>query len=110
MKALRDQVSEQNEAISKLQAEELAQRKRARDIEAREKALALETERRVDAAVKAAGAAAPEQAGGQHPLKGAEKDKQIADVRRQLEKGQRKAQEGSQQIQREDAEPELESQ
>jgi hypothetical protein len=110
VKALRDQVTEQNEAIAKLQAEEVAQRKRARDIEAREKALALETERRVDAALKAAVAAATEQALEQHRLKDAEKDKQLADVRHQLEEAQRKAQQGSQQIQGEVAELDLESQ
>jgi hypothetical protein len=110
LKALRDQVTEQNDAIAKLQAEEVTQRKRARDLEAREKALALETERRVDVAVKAAVAAATEQALEQHRLKDAEKDKQLADVRRQLDEAQRKAQQGSQQIQGEVAELDLEAQ
>jgi hypothetical protein len=110
LKSLRDQVTEQNEAIAKLQAEEVTQRKRARDLEAREKALTLEVERRVDTAVKAAEAAATEQAFEQHRLKDAEKDKQLADVRRQLDEAQRKAQQGSQQIQGEVAEMDLEAQ
>jgi hypothetical protein len=46
----------------------------------------------------------------QHRLRDAAKDKQLADVRRQLEEAQRKAQQSSQQLQGEVAELDLESQ
>lgn len=110
LKALREQVTEQRAAISKLQNEELAQRKRARQIEEREKSLKLEIERGVDARVKAAEEAATKRALEQHRLKDAEKDKQLADVCRQLEEANRKAQQGSQQLQGEVAELDLETQ
>src|SRR5881396_1218593 len=70
----------------------------------------LEVERRVDAAVKAAETAATERALEQHRFKDAEKDKQLADVRHQLEEANRKAQQGSQQTQGEVAEQDLEAQ
>ncbi len=108
--ALRQEVTEQRAAIATLQAQELEQRKRARELEAREKALVLEIERQVDARTKAVEEETAKRVREQHRLKDAEKDKVIADLRRQLEEAVAKAQQGSQQTQGEVAELDLEQQ
>ena len=108
--ALRQEVTEQREAIAKLQTQELEQRKRARDVEAREQALVLEVERQVDARSKAVGEETARRVQEQHRLKDAEKDKVIADLKRQLEEAILKVQQGSQQTQGEVAEVDLEAQ
>ena len=106
--ALRQEVAEQRDAIAKLQAQELEQRKRARDVEAREKALALDVERQVDARGKTVEEETAKRV--QHRLKDAEKDKVIAELTRQLEAAVLKVQQGSQQVQGEVAELDLETQ
>jgi len=110
MEALRQQASEQRDAITKLQAQELEQRKRARELEAREKALALEVERQVDTRSKAVEEETAKRLLEQQRLKDAEKDKVITDLRRQLEDAMLKVQQGSQQVQGEVAELDLEEQ
>lgn len=110
LKALREQVTEQHAAIAKLQDAELAHRKRARELQEREQELKLEIERQVEARVKDVEETVTKRALEQHRLKDAEKDKQLADVRRQLEEANRKAQQGSQQLQGEVAELDLEAQ
>src|SRR5207249_1974338 len=90
--------------------QELEQRKRARELEAREKALALDVERQVDARSKAVEEDAAKRVQDQHRLKDAEKDKLINDLKRQLEEAIRKVQQGSQQVQGEVAELDLEQQ
>lgn len=108
--ALRQEVAEQRDAIAKLQAQELEQRKRARDVEAREKALALDVERQVDARGKTVEEETAKRVQEQHRLKDAEKDKVIAELTRQLEAAVLKVQQGSQQVQGEVAELDLETQ
>ena len=107
---LRQQVAEQGEAIRQHQQEELALRKRARDLEAREQATAVEIERQVDARAKAIEQETARRMDEQHRLKDMEKDKLATDLRRQLEEATRKLQQGSQQIQGEVAELDLENQ
>jgi hypothetical protein len=107
---LRQEVTEQREAIARLQAQELEQRKRTRELEGREKALTLEVERQVDARSKAVEEETAKRMLEQHRLKDAEKEKLIADLRRQLEEAMVKVQQGSQQMQGEVAELDLEQQ
>lgn len=107
---LRQEAQEQRETITRMQEQELAQRKRARELEARERALALDVERQVDARAATIEEEVAMRISEQHRLKDQEKDKQLADLRHQLEDVTRKAQQGSQQLQGEVAELDLEAQ
>ena len=106
---LREQLFEQQQALEAARREELAMRRREREIE-REKAdlevtiartLAAERSKLVDDA--------REQVAEQHRLKDAEKERQLAEMRKQIEELKRKADQGSQQLQGEAGEGELES-
>jgi hypothetical protein len=107
---LRQQVAEQKDQLARHQQEELALRKRARGLEAREQALAVEVERRVDARAKGIEEEATRKVQEQYRLKDLEKDKTIDDLRYRLEEAIRKAQQGSQQVQGEVAEADVENQ
>jgi hypothetical protein len=107
---LRHQVAEQQEKLQRHQQEELALRKRTRELQAREQELAVEVERRVDNRAKQIEEETTRKLQEQQRLKDLEKDKVIGDLRRQLEDAIRKAQQGSQQIQGEVAELDLENQ
>jgi hypothetical protein len=109
MTELREQISEQQQALEAARREELAMRRREREIE-REKAdlevtiartLAAERSKLVDDA--------REHVAEQHRLKDAEKERQLAEMRKQIEELKRKADQGSQQLQGEAGEGELES-
>jgi len=107
--ALQDQVSEQSRALDAARAQELALRKREREVERKQQELELALERqlaeeRVKIAVEAQARATDE-----HRLKDAEKERQLADLRRQIEELRRKAEQGSQQLQGEAGEVELEA-
>ncbi len=108
--ALRQQVGEQRDVIDQLQSCELEQRKRARDLEAREKALSLSVERELDARTKDIEETTAKRVLEQHRLKEAEKDRLVADLRKQLEEAVLKAQRGSQELQGEVAECDMEEQ
>jgi hypothetical protein len=110
LESMRVAASDYRLTITNLQASELAQRKRARDLEEREKSVALEVERQVDEQLVLVEEAAGKRVAEQYRLKDAEKDKQISDVRRQLEEAHRKAEQVSQQLQGEVAELDLEEQ
>jgi len=110
VKSLREQVAEQQQALAATQEAELALRKRTRELEAREKALALDVERQVAERTKAVEEETAKRIGDQHRLKDLEKDKQLADTRQQLEDATRKLRQGSQQTQGEVAERDLEDQ
>jgi hypothetical protein len=106
---LREQLCEQQQALEAARRAELAMRRREREIE-REKAdldvtiartLAAERSKLVDDA--------REHVAEQHRLKDAEKERQLADMRKQIEELKRKADQGSQQLQGEAGEGELES-
>ncbi len=107
---LRAQVVEQQQSITRMEDSELSLRKRTRELETREKALALDVERQLAERIRSVEEETAARLAEQHRFKDAEKDKQLADVRHQLEEANRKAQQGSQQLQGEVAELDLEAQ
>jgi hypothetical protein len=104
--AMKEQLAEQAERIAQHERVELQLRKRTRDLEAKEKALGLEVERKVDERAKAIEATVAEQ----YRLKDLKWEKQFSDLRAQVEEANRKAQQGSQQLQGEVAEGDVEAQ
>lgn len=110
VQALREQVAEQHQAITAMQEAELALRKRTREVEAREKAQALDVERQLAERTRAIEEEAAKRIEDQHRLKDLEKDRQLEDTRHQLEDATRKLRQGSQQRQGEVAEADLEAQ
>jgi hypothetical protein len=104
MTDLRRQVEEQKSTVKALQKEELRLRQQAREIEAQKQSLELEIVRRVDSAREEAARTIRDQVAHEHAVKEREKDLQIEGMRRQIEELQRKASQGSQQLQGEAAE------
>ena len=107
--AMQAQIAEQARELQEARTEELALRKRERDLDRQRQDLELALARRLDeerqkivddTAVRLAEA---------HRLKDAEKERQLADMRRQIDDLRRKAEQGSQQLQGEAGEMELES-
>jgi hypothetical protein len=109
LKDLRTQNEEQERRLREAQANELELRKRQRDVEEREKNLQLELQRQLDDERKKVWNEASTKAADDHRLKDAEKDKQLADMKKQIEELRMKAEQGSQQMQGEVLELELEN-
>ena len=107
--ALREQLCEQGRALDEARTQELALRRRERELERRQQQLELSVARQLDeqrcAIVEEAQARLTEE----HRLKDLEKERQLADMRRQIEDLKRKAEQGSQQLQGEAIEGELEA-
>ncbi len=108
--AMKEQLAEQADRIAEHQRAELEFRKQTRDLEAKQKALGLEVERKVDERAKAIEAAVANRLADQYRLKDLEREKQLSDLRAKLEEANRKAQQGSQQLQGEVAEGDIEAQ
>lgn len=88
--------------------QEVGLRKRQRELEERERGMALELERKLDEQVNRVREDAIVKATEEHRLRDREKDKQLEDLRKQIEDLKRKAEQGSQQTQGEAQELELE--
>lgn len=108
MRNLKKQVTEKAEQADEAQKRELSLLKRVRDAEEREKTLDLEVQRKVQAESKMIWERAAKATAEQHHLKDLEKDKQMEDMKVQIEELQRKAAQGSQQAQGEVLELHLE--
>lgn len=108
LRDLEGQLEEKTKQAEQAQKRELGLLKRVREVEEREKALELEVQRKVDAEKKAIWDQAAKTAAEQHRLKDAEKEKQITDMKSQIEELRRKAEQGSQQLQGEVLELHLE--
>jgi len=106
---LKNQVDEKSNKLKQAQEQELELRKRQRELEEREQAAKLELERQLETERKNMLAEITKQYDEKQRLKDAEKDKQIADMLRQIEDLKRKAEQGSQQAQGEILEVELEN-
>ena len=106
---LRDQVGEQAKALDEARRQEIALRRRERELERRQEELELTVTREIDRERATLIAEAQERMAEQHRLKDAEKERQLGDLRRQIEELKRKAEQGSQQLQGEAGECELES-
>ncbi|HTI41570.1 MAG TPA: DUF2130 domain-containing protein [Vicinamibacterales bacterium] len=107
--ALRDQINEQAKDLDEARRNELAMRRRERELERKQQDLELEMERKLGQERARLVADTQERFAEEHRLKDAEKERQLADMRRQIEDLKRKAEQGSQQLQGEVGEEELES-
>ncbi len=109
---LKDAQSQLNDTRSKLEAAqqlELQMRKERRELEEQKKSLELDVARRIDKERETIRETALRDADEQHRLKDAEKDKRITDLAKEIENLRRKAEQGSQQLQGEVLELDLES-
>lgn len=107
--AMREQLTDQGRALADARAQELALRKRERELERRQQDLELSVARQLDDERRAIVEEAQARVAEEHRLKDAEKERQLADMRRQIEDLKRKAEQGSQQLQGEASEGELEA-
>jgi hypothetical protein len=106
---LKAQLTEQARALEDAHRVELAMRKRERELERRQADLEVTIERTLAEERAKLVTAAQERIAEQHRLKDAEKDRQLAEMRRQIEDLKCKADQGSQQLQGEAGEGELEA-
>jgi hypothetical protein len=102
------QLQESAEKLKEGQKRELALLKQHRQLEEAKKNLELEVERRLQEEKAQVEKAVAERVAEQHRLKDLEKEKQLTDLRNQIEDLKRKAEQGSQQVQGEVAELDLE--
>ncbi|MDM4018170.1 DUF2130 domain-containing protein [Roseiconus lacunae] len=94
-----ERVDELQLMLKEAQSNELELRKRERDLQSQKEQLQLEVARRLDSEREKIRAEAKDQYEEQHQLKDAEKEKQIGDLRKQIDQLKRKAEQGSQQMQ-----------
>ena len=106
---LREQLQEQAGELEKARREELALRKRERELETKAADLEVSVARALDAERAKLVSETQQRLLEQHRLKDAEKERQLGDMRRQIEDLKRKAEQGSQQLQGEAGEEELEA-
>ena len=107
LKDMQSQIEEKNRMLANAQNAELELRKRQREIEDREKQLTLEVERRIDEERKSVAEQTRMLLEDDFKLKGKEKDIVIDGLKKQIGELQRKAEQGSNQIQGEAQEVEL---
>lgn len=109
MADLRQQLEERSKRLNEAQKNELELRKQRRDLEERQKQMQLEIDRKLDTERKAIREAAQKDLAEEYRLKEAEKEQQLASMRKQIDDLKRKAEQGSQQMQGEVFELELET-
>ena len=107
--ALKDELGAQAEELADARKAELAMRKRERELEQKHQDLELTIERKLHEERSRIVSETQERLAEQHRLKDAEKERQLADMRRQIEDLKRKAEQGSQQLQGEAGEDQLEA-
>lgn len=105
---LKAQAEESTLKLKKAENNELALRKKQRELEDREKNLELDTARKLDEEKKKIEDAVCSWFEEQHKLKDAEKDKKLTDALKQVDELKRKMEQGSQQTQGDVLELELE--
>ncbi len=106
---LRNQVVEKNQKISEAQELELKLRKQQRELEEGKKALEVDVARKLAEEKEKVKQEAFQQFSEEHRLKDAEMEKKIKDLQQSLEEAQRKASQGSMQLQGEVQELEIEN-
>jgi len=106
---LKDQLKEQTGALEAARTLERDLRKRERELEHQTSDLELTVARTLDAERARVAADVERRLADEHRLKDAEKDRQLADLRHQIDDLRRRADAGSQQLQGETGEGELES-
>jgi hypothetical protein len=107
--ALKEELQTQGKELEQARQLELAMRKRERELERKQQDLELTVARKLDDERKRIVAETQNRDAEQHRLKDAEKERKLADMRRQIEDLKRKAEQGSQQLQGEAGEGELET-
>jgi hypothetical protein len=109
MTALKEELETQAKDLEQARETELALRKRERDLEHQQQDLELTVARKLDDERNTIIAETQTRAAEGHRLKDAEKERQLTDMRRQIEDLKRKAEQGSQQLQGEAGEDQLET-
>jgi hypothetical protein len=107
--ALQEELDVQAKDLERAKQTELALRKRERDLERKQQDLELTVARKLDDERNRIVTETQARLVEQQRLKDAEKERQLADMRRQIEDLKRKAEQGSQQLQGEAGEDELEA-
>lgn len=107
--ALREEIRAQTKELEHARQIELSMRKRERELERQREELELTVARTLDAERQRIITDAQARLAEQHRMKDAEKERQLSDMRRQIEDLKRKAEQGSQQLQGEAGEGELEA-
>ena len=105
---LNDQLEEKTKNLKEAQRQELELRKRQRELVEKEEKLELELSRKIDAERQKIIQKTSKEFEETHRLKDAEKDKQLDDMKKQIDELKRKSEQGSQQMQGEVLELELE--
>ncbi|MBT3294124.1 MAG: DUF2130 domain-containing protein [Verrucomicrobia bacterium] len=108
MADLRSALESKDEAVKKMQAQELALRKEARQLEESKASLELDIARKMDQEREKIRRQAVDQYAEQHALKEKEKDRLIQQLKESLEDAKRKAEQGSVEAQGETLEDDLE--
>ena len=106
---LKNQVKDQAKDLEEARRLELSMRKKERELERKQQELELTVAREIDKERTRLVTETQERLAEEHRLKDAEKERQLGDMRRQIEDLKRKAEQGSQQLQGEAGEGELES-
>jgi hypothetical protein len=106
---LKSQVKDQAKDLEEARRLELSMRKKERELERKQQELELTVAREIDKERTRLVTEAQERLVEEHRLKDAEKERQLGDMRRQIEDLKRKAEQGSQQLQGEAGEVELEA-
>ena len=107
--ALRDQIRDQAQDLDEARRNELAMRRRERELERKQQDLELDVARQLANERARLVTETQQRLAEEHRLKDAEKERQLATMRRQIEDLKRKAEQGSQQLQGEVGEEELET-
>ena len=105
---LNEQLEEKTKNLKEAQKQELELRKRQRELVEKEEKLELELSRKIDAERQKIIQKTSKEFEETHRLKDAEKDKQLDDMKKQIDELKRKSEQGSQQMQGEVLELELE--
>ena len=105
---LKSELEAKKKRLEEAEKQELELRKQRRNLEDREKSLKLELERRLDGERQKITEQITKDIDEAHRLKDAEKEKKLSDMMRQIEDLKRKAEQGSQKMQGEILEIELE--
>ena len=109
LRELQEQLKDQSKALDEARRVELSLRRREQALERQQADLEVTVARAVAAERVKLVTETEERAAEQHRLKEAEKDRQLAEMRRQIEDLKRRADQGSQQLQGEAGEEALES-
>ncbi len=107
--ALKEQLNDQCRELDEARKLELAIRKRERELQRRQEDLELTVERKLDEERTRLVTEAQKRLTDEHRLKDAEKERQLFEMRRQIEDLKRKAEQGSQQLQGEAGEDAIEA-